>query len=231
MPKGNHLKLKTRRNIYNYILKSPGNHLRGISKTLKLHKNTADYHLGYLVEQGLVIERSENGYKRYFASKLDGEKAYIVAKVLTEKIPYDTISKIYRIFACMNPGLRDREVIAILKQDTCRKIAKFLLLKPDSLQIDLCNFLNKHNSTVSFYLKKLVEKDVVLPIKKHGKIRYKIKDEDYILDLLGKYFGFRELLNIDGNPLGKYDYFMLDSIIEGFSDVFPCPFCAGGSNF
>jgi predicted transcriptional regulator len=231
MAKENHLKLKTRRNLYNFVLKHPGNHLRGISKTLKIHKNTVAYHLNYLVGHGLVIERSENGYKRYYATRLEGEKFDTVAKVLTEKIPYDTISKIYRIFACMNPGIRDREIIGLLKQNSCRKIVKVLLLKPNSSQIELCNFLNKHHSTVSFYLKKLAEKDIIQSSKKQGKIRYKIKDEDYILNLLGVYFGIRELFNIEGNPIGKYDYFMLDSIIEGFSDVFPCPFCAGGSNF
>jgi predicted transcriptional regulator len=227
--KENHLKLRNRRNIYNYVLKHPGKHFREISKDLKLHKNTIDYHLNYLEKQGLILVSIENGYKRYYVTKINNKSEQVIAKILSNKIPNDNSNRIMRIFKFMNPGNKDRSIINLLRQDTPREIVRFLFVYPESSKAEISRFIKKHHSTVSFYLEKLLEKDIVEIIPSSKRPRYRIKNEDYIYDIYRFYFAHREQFDRNGNPTGKYDYILLDSIVRHALDITPIPFCAGFS--
>lgn len=55
------LDLKTRRNIYNFILKHPGLHFRELCRKLSLPNSTLSYHTRYLEKRGFIIARPEGG--------------------------------------------------------------------------------------------------------------------------------------------------------------------------
>jgi len=56
------MSLKTRKIIYNYILKNPGAHFREISRENNIPLTTINYHLRYLQKYNLLDKKYENGY-------------------------------------------------------------------------------------------------------------------------------------------------------------------------
>jgi len=71
---GNHaasplLNQTTRLSVYNFIKDNPGLHFRAISDYLKLPVGVLQYHLGLLVNGGLLSTYSDGRYKRYFESR------------------------------------------------------------------------------------------------------------------------------------------------------------------
>ena len=81
------LELKTRRVIYNHILKNPGLHEREISRQLDMPLGTIDYHLYYLRKKELVITRSDGHYTKYYAAGKVGEKDKKILAILRQKAP------------------------------------------------------------------------------------------------------------------------------------------------
>ena len=63
------LDIKNRDQIYKLIIKSPGIHIRKISKELRLSNSTIIYHLNCLQKNELIVEKKENGYSHFFCSK------------------------------------------------------------------------------------------------------------------------------------------------------------------
>lgn len=60
------LELESRRRIYQHIADGPGIHFRSLVDELDYAKGTVQYHLHWLVENG-IVERSEDGkYTRYY---------------------------------------------------------------------------------------------------------------------------------------------------------------------
>ena len=62
------LELEIRRQIYNFILKYPGLHLRELSRKLNIPKTTLCYHIKYLEKRGLLTAKSEGKYTLYYVS-------------------------------------------------------------------------------------------------------------------------------------------------------------------
>jgi len=146
------LELKTRRKIYNYILKNPGLHERELSRKLKIPLGTLDYHLFYMSKKEIIIFKSDGKFTRYF----------IKGRI----------------------GKEDKKTISILRQKIFRKILIFLLKKPNSLHIDICNFLGCAKSTTTFHLKKLIKFEILGFIEEGRTVKYFIKDPDEIIKLL-----------------------------------------------
>lgn len=67
MEKNDVLELKSRCNIYNYILRYPGLHIRELSRLLDMPKSTLIYHLRYLKKNGFIEENFDEFYTRYYA--------------------------------------------------------------------------------------------------------------------------------------------------------------------
>lgn len=57
----------TRRAIYEHLVRLPGDHFRSIARTLHIAQGSARYHLGVLVDRGLVSVEKFDGRARYFA--------------------------------------------------------------------------------------------------------------------------------------------------------------------
>ena len=63
------LELESRRRIYRHVADNPGVHFRSLVEELGYAKGTVQYHLRWLVENG-VVERSEDGkYTRYYPAE------------------------------------------------------------------------------------------------------------------------------------------------------------------
>lgn len=79
------LDLKNRREIYNYIKKFPGTHLRKISEDLNLSLSIVRYHTHYMEKKGLLTNEEDRYYKRFFCkNKLDKNQRNI-ASILRQK--------------------------------------------------------------------------------------------------------------------------------------------------
>jgi len=72
----------TRMNIYNFIIDNPGLHFRALSTGLGLPIGVLQYHLGLLVNGGLLSTYQNGRYKRYFESKRFTETEMKVISVL-----------------------------------------------------------------------------------------------------------------------------------------------------
>ncbi len=55
-----------RKRLFDFILSSPGCHMREIQRRLGIPLGTLEYHLKYLVEREYLSVREEGGYKRYY---------------------------------------------------------------------------------------------------------------------------------------------------------------------
>lgn len=65
----------TRRLIYEHLLRVPGNHFRGIARSLGLAVGTASHHLAVLLRGGLVTRTTSNGRARYYPAADGGAQA------------------------------------------------------------------------------------------------------------------------------------------------------------
>lgn len=93
-----HLDLKTRREIYDFISKEPGLYLDELSKKMNIPQSSINYHLKYLKKLGVLIEKSDDEYVRYYiVKKLSGREREIL-DILKQDIPFKII-----MFLMMNP--------------------------------------------------------------------------------------------------------------------------------
>jgi predicted transcriptional regulator len=69
----NKLKLNSRVTIYNYILKYPGLHRNELSRRINIPYTTLKYHLNHLVKRGVLVEKNDGKYIRYYIKHKIGE--------------------------------------------------------------------------------------------------------------------------------------------------------------
>ena len=65
----------TRRLIYEHLLQMPGNHFRGIARSLGLAVGTASHYLAVLLRDGFLTRMTSNGRTRYYPAADDGAQA------------------------------------------------------------------------------------------------------------------------------------------------------------
>lgn len=76
-----------RNTIYEFIVKSPGLHLRELSRQLNMPLSTVKYHLVILEKLGFVIEKKEGRYIRFYVAQDIGDREKRLINVLREDIP------------------------------------------------------------------------------------------------------------------------------------------------
>jgi DNA-binding transcriptional ArsR family regulator len=81
------LELDARRHIYEYILATPGTHLRGVHRAVRLPFGQVLYHLNYLEKLDLVVVKKDGKFSRYFVKNLLGRKEKDVISVLRHEVP------------------------------------------------------------------------------------------------------------------------------------------------
>jgi len=72
----------TRMDIYSFIKNNPGLHFRALSSYLRLPIGVLQYHLGLLVNGGLLSTYRDGRYKRYFESKKFTETEMKIISIL-----------------------------------------------------------------------------------------------------------------------------------------------------
>ena len=81
------LSLEIRRTLYNYILKTPGIHLRDLSRQIQIPKTTTLYHLRYLIKHDLLIAKEDTHYTRYYATKKVGTREKTILSIIRQETP------------------------------------------------------------------------------------------------------------------------------------------------
>jgi predicted transcriptional regulator len=224
MPREESLKLKARLEIYNFILKHPGLHLSELSRRLKMNKNNLDYHLRYLTNHGLITVSVENKYTTYYVKQIEDKRAETIANILEKKLPNETKSRINYILKYLTPNKDDRELLNLIRRKVPYLIIVVLYAHPNSSQRKISRLLKKHPTTVSFHLKKLVDKGIIEYEERGNENLYRIKDEVAVFRLLFLFASWTEQVDSDGKPTGKLDYSGFDSALERFYDIFPHPY-------
>ncbi len=77
--------LEQRQQIYEHILHFPGSHFREIQRHLKLPVGTLQYHLTNLLNDGLIIQKKDGEYVRYYAIGVFTERERMLLSFLRQK--------------------------------------------------------------------------------------------------------------------------------------------------
>jgi len=92
-----------------------------------------------------------------------------------------------RYYVTENIGLREKEILGILHEDTPRMIILYLLVHIYSSQIDISGSLKKHPTTIEFHLKKLLALNIIEPVQPvDGKIYRDINPKIIECEPIGK---------------------------------------------
>jgi len=84
-------------------------------------------------------------------------------------------------------GTFDVKIIDLIRQDVPSKIIFYLFSHPGSSQIEISRYLDKHPTTISFHLEKLISSDILECNPMGNKIHYNLKHQKYISNLIDKY--------------------------------------------
>ena len=106
---GQILNSSTRLMIYDYVLRNPGVHFRGICGGLGLSVGVVQYHLERLTGQGILTSRKDRRYKRYFETMKYSEDELKVISTLRKETARMTISILLE-----TPRMTHRELTASL---------------------------------------------------------------------------------------------------------------------
>ena len=79
------LNIKRRREIFDFISKNPGMHLRDLSRKMNIAFSTLKYHLNYLEKTNLIVAVKEGKYSRYFVSEEVGNGEKLIIGFLQKK--------------------------------------------------------------------------------------------------------------------------------------------------
>jgi DNA-binding transcriptional ArsR family regulator len=183
------LNLKTRQEIYNFILKYPGLHLREISRRMNFSLGNLRHHLSYLKKHGLISTKTHSRYSRYYVIQKIDENDKEIINLLRQEIP----RKIILLLSCKGPAY-------IFKPNKYKKYNAKLNRKkyPRAFSkkelIELTKYwkepyatmfhLNRHPTTLDFHLQKLLDADLIEIVKCGKMIKYKLKDVEKLFTFL-----------------------------------------------
>jgi len=205
--------LKTRREIYNFILKYPGLHLRDISKKLQMNHNTIDYHVKFLEKRGLIEIKNEDGYSRCYSIKRNGKREKILFKIMRQTVPRNII-----LFLFVNTAdiFSPKELKKAPEHWTDKNTDKIL------------PHLQKHTTTLIYHLNKLEELDIVERINVGKEVKYRLKNPAEIIDF---FITFQHslfddtvqfVINLMNNSESWKD--MMSGTCEKIFEIFPHPY-------
>src|SRR3977135_4044154 len=66
------LAVRTRKDLYEFVRRNPGFHLRELSRSLNLSITLADYHLRFLEKHDLITSSMDGEYKRFYPRSTPG---------------------------------------------------------------------------------------------------------------------------------------------------------------
>lgn len=148
------LENERRREIYKFIEKNPGVHLRELQRTLKMPLSSLEYHLNYMVRKKVIFREKDGRYRRYYVKQLDAE---------------------------------DKKMLSALRQKRMREIVLIVLSNKKAKYQTLLDDLRIPPSTLSLYLKYLVDHNILTRHKIGHENIYTVQDEDRIAKVLMSY--------------------------------------------
>jgi DNA-binding Lrp family transcriptional regulator len=168
------LELRKRREIYEYISKNSGLHMRDISRKMNIPFSTLQYHLNYLEKRGCIISKDDGKYIRYFISLEIGENEKRILNCLRKKT---TLHIILWFF--------------IAQQCSQKDLSRFLEKHPTTIAFHLRNMLNagiiKHVSIENGVIYKDTLPNVIERSQISSEKIYVLQDSWMIYDLLIKH--------------------------------------------
>jgi len=81
------LKLKSRREIFDFIKNNPGLNLREISRKTNIPKTTLNYHIRYMLKLEIIEIKSEGKYKLIYPKDKVGKNDKKILQLLRQEIP------------------------------------------------------------------------------------------------------------------------------------------------
>lgn len=183
------LKLKTRQEIYNFILKYPGLHLREISRRMNISLGGLRHHLNYLKKHGLIVTKTHGRYTRFYVIQKVDEKEKEIINLLRQEVP----RKIILLLSCKGPAhLYKPKKNKRYNNKIDRKNYPTAFSKKELIELTkywkepyakMFN-LHKHPTTLDFHLQKLLDADLIEIIKTGKEIKYKLRDTDKLFTFL-----------------------------------------------
>jgi predicted transcriptional regulator len=152
------LELETRREIYDFIKKFPGLHMREIQRKLDIPIALVEYHLNIMEKAEIVTTIKEEGYKRYYAAS----RASLT-------------------------GHNERKLLGTLRMRIPLHITLYLLKNKKRTHSEISKDLDIKPSKLSFHLKKLQKIGIVKKLGTVEGKGYMIKDERMVYRLLLAY--------------------------------------------
>ena len=126
------LAVKTRKDLYDFVLKNPGFHLRELSRALGLSITLADYHLRFLERHELITSAMDGEYKRFFPRSRPGQE---------------------EVRAALTDG--EKRILAYLRQPVPLRVINFLMEREAGTHKEILEHVPVSPSTLSHHLKKM----------------------------------------------------------------------------
>lgn len=157
------LSVKTRKDLYDFVRRNPGFHLREISRSLNLSITLADYHLRFLERHDLITSSMDGEYKRFFPRSVAGQ-------------------------ADRHPALSDqeRQILAFLRQPVPLRVINFLMEREAAAHKEILEQVTVSPSTLSHHLKKMQAAGVIDRVEARER-GYRILDPKVVARLMATY--------------------------------------------
>jgi predicted transcriptional regulator len=132
------LAVKTRKDLYDFVRRNPGFHLREVSRALNLSITLADYHLRFLERHDLVTSSMDGEYKRFYPRSTPG---------------------IADVHAALSEA--DRQILAFLRQPVPLRVINFLMEREEATHKEILEQVPVSPSTLSHHLKKMQASGII----------------------------------------------------------------------
>ena len=156
------LSVQRRRELYEFVRRNPGYHLRELARLQSLTITVAEYHLRFLEKHELISSAMDGEYKRYFPRYLVGDRNGIPA--LTD---------------------RQKEILGFLRQPIPLEILMFLMEHEAGTHKEILARTTVGPSTLSHHLKKLGTAELIA--RAAGAEGYRVVDPKDIARLMVTY--------------------------------------------
>src|SRR5947208_7503844 len=125
------LAVQTRKDLYDFVRRNPGFHLRELARALNLSITLADYHLRFLERHDLITSSMDGEYKRFYPRSTPG-------------------------LADPRPALteEDRQILGFLRQPVPLRVMNFLMEREDATHKMILEQVPVSPSTL-YHLKKM----------------------------------------------------------------------------
>ena len=144
-----------RKEIFEYISENPGEHLAGITRQFGMSSSSARHHLDVLEWSDRIVSH-KSGKQKHFYPNQNGYRQY-------------------------TQGFEYKEIMAILKNDTCRGMVKVIINNDKANQKMIASALQIHPSTVNWHAKRLRSAEIIFKSRDGKDIHYSLNPE---LDLV-----------------------------------------------